>query len=48
LTGFGSPPEGAHMIPAPAGTAAQWTSFWASLTFELPNVDATRNQHGLS
>ena len=25
-----------HMIPAPAGTNAEWASFWASLTFELP------------
>ena len=25
-----------HMTDAPAGTDAQWTSFWASLTFELP------------
>ena len=24
-----------HMIPASAGTGAEWTSFWASLTFEL-------------
>jgi uncharacterized GH25 family protein len=23
-----------HMIPAPAGTNAEWTSYWASLTFE--------------
>jgi uncharacterized GH25 family protein len=23
-----------HMIPAPAGANAEWTSFWASLTFE--------------
>jgi uncharacterized GH25 family protein len=23
-----------HMIPAPAGTGADWESFWASLTFE--------------
>ena len=25
-----------HMIPAPAGSNAEWSSFWASLTFELP------------
>jgi uncharacterized GH25 family protein len=25
-----------HMIQAPAGSAAQWASFWASLTFTLP------------
>jgi uncharacterized GH25 family protein len=24
-----------HMIPAPAGTNAEWESFWASLTFQL-------------
>ena len=24
-----------HMVPAPAGTNAEWASFWASLTFEL-------------
>ena len=24
-----------HMIPAPAGTNADWESFWASLTFQL-------------
>jgi uncharacterized GH25 family protein len=29
-----------HMVPAPVGTAAQWTSFWASLTFELPTSGA--------
>jgi len=28
-----------HMIPAPAGTNAQWMSFWASLTFELRTKD---------
>ena len=25
-----------HMVPAPAGSGAEWKSFWASLTFELP------------
>ena len=25
-----------HMIPAPAGSGADWESFWASLTFALP------------
>lgn len=25
-----------HMIPAAAGSDANWESFWASLTFELP------------
>ncbi len=26
-----------HMIPAPAGSKAEWASYWASLTFELKN-----------
>jgi len=26
-----------HMIPAPAGSNADWASFWASLTFDLKN-----------
>jgi uncharacterized GH25 family protein len=25
-----------HMVPAPAGSDADWESFWASLTFEMP------------
>ncbi|HEX3130571.1 MAG TPA: DUF4198 domain-containing protein [Thermoanaerobaculia bacterium] len=25
-----------HMVPAPAGSGADWESLWASLTFELP------------
>jgi uncharacterized GH25 family protein len=25
-----------HMVPAPAGGKAEWASYWASLTFELP------------
>ncbi|HVT60158.1 MAG TPA: DUF4198 domain-containing protein [Thermoanaerobaculia bacterium] len=25
-----------HMVPAPAGSGADWESFWASFTFELP------------
>ena len=29
-----------HMVPAPAGTKAQWASFWASLTFELGRLAA--------
>ena len=29
-----------HMIPAPAGSNAEWASFWASLTFELPTTTA--------
>jgi uncharacterized GH25 family protein len=28
-----------HMIPAPDGSNAEWSSFWASLTFELPTAD---------
>jgi uncharacterized GH25 family protein len=31
-----------HMVPAPAGSQAEWESFWASLTFEL----RTRNAQG--
>jgi uncharacterized GH25 family protein len=27
-----------HMIPAPDGSKADWASFWASLTFELPSA----------
>src|SRR5262245_1795361 len=27
-----------HMIPAPAAANADWASYWASLTFELPAV----------
>lgn len=27
-----------HMVPAPAGSAAGWISYWASLTFEAPAV----------
>jgi uncharacterized GH25 family protein len=29
-----------HMVPAPAGTSAEWASFWASLTFELRGANA--------
>jgi uncharacterized GH25 family protein len=32
-----------HMIPAPAGAGADWASYWASLTFDLPNAVAARN-----
>jgi Domain of unknown function (DUF4198) len=32
-----------HMIPAPAGSNADWSSFWASLTFELPAASAGGN-----
>jgi hypothetical protein len=27
-----------HMIPAPSGGNAEWASFWASITFDLPNL----------
>lgn len=30
-----------HMIAAPAGSDAQWASFWASLTFQLPDTGST-------
>jgi uncharacterized GH25 family protein len=29
-----------HMVPAPAGTNAEWASYWASLTFELAITNA--------
>ena len=29
-----------HMIPAPAGSNADWASYWASLTFEMPASSA--------
>lgn len=32
-----------HMVPAPAGSNAEWTSFWASLTFEPPSPNASGN-----
>jgi uncharacterized GH25 family protein len=32
-----------HMVPAPAGSHAEWASFWASLTFELRNTSAGAN-----
>lgn len=32
-----------HMVQAPAGTNAQWESFWASLTFELRTTNAEGN-----
>src|SRR5207249_6683876 len=32
-----------HMIPAPAGSRADWASSWASLTFEGGSTTATRN-----
>jgi len=32
-----------HMAPAPAGTNAEWVSFWASLTFQLPTTSAKRH-----
>jgi len=30
-----------HMIAAPAGSGAEWMSFWASLTFEIPALSAS-------
>jgi Domain of unknown function (DUF4198) len=32
-----------HMLPAPAGSNAEWTSYWASLTFEVRAASAQRN-----
>jgi uncharacterized GH25 family protein len=32
-----------HMVPAQAGTNAEWASFWASLTFEPRNPNAQAN-----
>ena len=32
-----------HMVPAPAGSNAEWASFWASLTFELRATKAEGN-----
>ena len=32
-----------HMVAAPVGSSADWTSFWASLTFELPVTNAGGN-----
>ena len=32
-----------HMIPAPAGSNAEWQSFWASLTFEPAAPNTQRN-----
>jgi hypothetical protein len=32
-----------HMIPAPAGSNAEWASFWASLTFE-PRANANESR----
>ena len=32
-----------HMVPAAAGANAEWESFWASLTFELPIRNAQGN-----
>jgi uncharacterized GH25 family protein len=31
-----------HMVPAPAGANAEWASFWASLTFEVPDAAIAR------
>jgi uncharacterized GH25 family protein len=32
-----------HMIPSPEGTKADWTSYWASLTFELRGTNGAGN-----
>jgi Domain of unknown function (DUF4198) len=32
-----------HMVPAPAGTNADWASFWASLTFEMQSTTVEGN-----
>jgi hypothetical protein len=32
-----------HMIAAPAGSNADWASYWASLTFELRGANMARN-----
>jgi uncharacterized GH25 family protein len=32
-----------HMVPAPAGSGAEWASFWASLTFELKSPGLSGN-----
>jgi len=32
-----------HMIPAPAGIDADWSSFWASLTFEIGDSNSAAN-----
>ena len=32
-----------HMVPAQPGARAEWTSFWASLTFELRNTAVAAN-----
>lgn len=32
-----------HMVPAPAGSSAEWASYWASLTFELRPAKAEGN-----
>lgn len=31
-----------HMIPAPTGSNAEWASYWASLTFQLPDAVAAK------
>jgi hypothetical protein len=33
-----------HMVPAPAGSNAEWESFWASLTFESRAMNAEGHQ----
>jgi uncharacterized GH25 family protein len=36
-----------HMIPASSGATHEWDSFWASLTFELPDGAGSRSASGL-
>jgi uncharacterized GH25 family protein len=33
-----------HMVPAPANADADWSSYWASLTFELPAAQTASPQ----
>ncbi len=33
-----------HMVPAPAGTNAEWASYWASLTFQLANSETVASK----
>jgi hypothetical protein len=37
-----------HMVPAPAAEHADWASYWASLTFELPATATTARAGGQS
>jgi uncharacterized GH25 family protein len=33
-----------HMMEAPAGAGAEWVSYWASLTFEIPDTPGRRGE----